>query len=98
MILAALFLVATLVDRPWEYPGHKSRHTHQTDSKRSLLFTVMSYNVLAQNLLEDNVDLYCSSKKDYLSWSYRSCNMLKELSAANADVSALSAYISGSVY
>lgn len=40
-------------------------------------FTVMSYNILAQDLLEDHQDLYVHCPLEVLDWSYR-CNLLLE--------------------
>lgn len=40
-------------------------------------FTVMSYNILAQDLLEANPDLYVHCPLEVLDWSYR-CNLLLE--------------------
>ncbi|XP_054652099.1 protein angel homolog 1 isoform X2 [Dunckerocampus dactyliophorus] len=40
-------------------------------------FTVMSYNILAQDLLEDNMELYRHCRLEVLDWDYR-CNILLE--------------------
>ena len=50
------------------------------------MFTVISYNVLAQNLLEDHLSMYRATDQEHLDWKYRSLNLLKELQAADADV------------
>ncbi|XP_056250252.1 protein angel homolog 1 isoform X2 [Seriola aureovittata] len=42
-----------------------------------MYFTVMSYNILAQDLLEANQELYIHCPLDVLDWSYR-CNLLLE--------------------
>uniref|UniRef100_A0A3P9Q2H0 Angel homolog 1 (Drosophila) n=2 Tax=Poecilia reticulata TaxID=8081 RepID=A0A3P9Q2H0_POERE len=46
-----------------------------TIKKASLDFTVMSYNILAQDLLELNQHLYAHCPLEVLQWSYR-CNLL----------------------
>lgn len=50
-------------------------------------FTILSYNVLAQQLLEDHHYLYRSHDSRALSWDYRSSVLLKEIKEAGADVS-----------
>lgn len=51
-------------------------------------FTVMSYNVLAQQLLENHKYLYRKHDIRALTWEYRSTVLLKEIREADADVSA----------
>lgn len=46
-------------------------------SKASMDFTVMSYNILAQDLLEANQELYTHCPPEVLDWNYR-CNLLLE--------------------
>lgn len=50
-------------------------------------FTIMSYNVLAQKLLEDHKYLYRKHDTRSLAWEFRSKVLLKEIKEANADVS-----------
>ncbi|XP_030627493.1 protein angel homolog 2 [Chanos chanos] len=59
------------VDRGWEEPFD---------------FSVMSYNILSQELLHDNAYLYRHCSLPILDWSYRFSNILKELEQHNADV------------
>ncbi|CAH1792341.1 unnamed protein product, partial [Owenia fusiformis] len=49
-------------------------------------FKVMSYNVLAQNLLEDNSDLYQHCKPEYLEWEFRKENILSQITSKSPDV------------
>ncbi|XP_053568446.1 protein angel homolog 2 [Bombina bombina] len=49
-------------------------------------FTVMSYNILSQDLLEDNFYLYSHCRRPLLFWSYRLPNILKELKEMGADI------------
>ncbi|XP_071161788.1 protein angel homolog 2-like isoform X2 [Mytilus edulis] len=49
-------------------------------------FTIMSYNILAQNLLEDNKYLYRESPQQVLDWKYRSEKLLQEIQALNAEI------------
>lgn len=62
-----------------------SRQRHRAP-KPGLEFSVMSYNVLAQCLLEDNFHLYEHCDPRVLSWDYRRRRLLKEFIAADADV------------
>ncbi|KAG7510094.1 hypothetical protein JOB18_013089 [Solea senegalensis] len=48
-------------------------------TKTSLNFTVMSYNVLAQDLLEANEELYIHCPLEVLDWSYRCSLLLEEI-------------------
>ncbi|XP_076351710.1 protein angel homolog 2-like isoform X1 [Tachypleus tridentatus] len=51
-----------------------------------MLFTVMSYNILAQDLLESNMFLYEHCSPEYLTWEYRKNNLLKEIIKAAVDI------------
>uniref|UniRef100_A0A224ZAC8 Transcriptional effector ccr4 related protein n=1 Tax=Rhipicephalus zambeziensis TaxID=60191 RepID=A0A224ZAC8_9ACAR len=74
----------------------KSRYWVPTDLGRvhggsggsggGLVFTVMSYNVLAQGLLEDNPYLYQHCHEDVLQWPLRRQNLLAELREISADI------------
>lgn len=52
----------------------------------SLKFTVLSYNVLAQHLLEEHTYLYKNVDPDALDWNSRSHRILREVKDAKADV------------
>uniref|UniRef100_T1J976 Endonuclease/exonuclease/phosphatase domain-containing protein n=1 Tax=Strigamia maritima TaxID=126957 RepID=T1J976_STRMM len=49
-------------------------------------FTIMSYNVLAQQLLELNSRLYVHCNQQILSWDYRKQRLLTELQNSDADI------------
>jgi mRNA deadenylase 3'-5' endonuclease subunit Ccr4 len=51
------------------------------------LFTVMSYNVLSQDLLQCHPHLYSKHKQSALKWKHRSKILYSEIQEANADVS-----------
>ncbi|KAM4724508.1 protein angel homolog 1 [Anableps anableps] len=63
--------------RVWEDLDAESESvlTPITIKKASVDFTVMSYNILAQDLLELNNHLYAHCPLEVLQWSYR-CNLL----------------------
>ncbi|GAA6213682.1 protein angel homolog 1 [Lates japonicus] len=48
-------------------------------AKASMDFTVMSYNILAQDLLEANQDLYMHCPLEVLDWNYRCSLLLEEI-------------------
>lgn len=52
-----------------------------------MTFTVMSYNILAQDLLEANEDLYRHSPSKVLDWSFRRTLLVKEIQKWAPDVS-----------
>lgn len=54
---------------------------------KSFDFSLLSYNILAQNLLEKNDFLYDWSDSRVLSWEYRRQLLLNEIKQLNADVS-----------
>lgn len=58
-------------------------------TKSSMEFTVMSYNILAQDLLEANQELYTHCPLEVLDWSYRCSLLLEEIMKWTPDVSQL---------
>lgn len=50
-------------------------------------FSVMSYNILSQELLQDNAYLYRWCNPRVLLWEYRLPNLLAEIQQHDADVS-----------
>lgn len=55
-------------------------------AKNGALIKVLSYNILAQNLLEMHPYLYSYHDPQYLSWDYRSEALIKEFAEFDADV------------
>ncbi|XP_074024756.1 protein angel homolog 2 isoform X3 [Numenius arquata] len=82
--------------RHWEYFCQHTRtmkifENKETDqsnieSEAKFDFTVMSYNILSQNLLEDNSHLYKHCRQRLLIWTYRFPNILQEIKELDADV------------
>lgn len=64
-----------------------SPHTICVDPVSKFDFTVMSYNILAQDLLEINSELYVHCSEALLAWDSRLQNILKELQTWEPDVS-----------
>ncbi|XP_062325923.1 protein angel homolog 1 isoform X2 [Osmerus eperlanus] len=57
-----------------------------SDSRPVFDFTVMSYNILAQDLLETNQHLYSHCPLEALQWDYRFHNLLQELQKWEPDI------------
>lgn len=78
--------------RVWEELGSTStscmsHHTACVDLGSTFDFTVMSYNILAQDLLEANSELYAHCSEAVLAWENRLQNVLGELQTWEPDVS-----------
>ena len=72
--------------RRWKYVS--SRQRREVSKGEALVnFKVASYNVLAQNLLEDHKSLYVHCAAEYLNWEYRKRNLLVEIKQHLPDVS-----------
>uniref|UniRef100_A0A0P6JUX1 Protein angel homolog 2 n=1 Tax=Heterocephalus glaber TaxID=10181 RepID=A0A0P6JUX1_HETGA len=85
------------IERNWEYVcnhnkenakilGDKNVDPKCEDSENNFDFSVMSYNILSQDLLEDNSHLYRHCRRPVLHWSFRFPNILKEIKHFDADV------------
>jgi len=53
-------------------------------------FSVVSYNILAQDLLEQHFDLYGHCDEKHLRWPYRRKNIMHQLNKNSPDVCAFS--------
>ncbi|XP_076464289.1 protein angel homolog 2-like isoform X2 [Babylonia areolata] len=58
----------------------------QGNSRHPVTFTVMSYNILAQDLINLNPDLYTFSSPESLNWEQRRCRLVAEIVYHNADI------------
>ncbi|KAM8819280.1 protein angel homolog 2 isoform 4-T4 [Rhynchonycteris naso] len=85
------------IKRHWEYMCNHNKEKTKIlgdenvdpkceDSENKFDFSVMSYNILSQNLLEDNSHLYRHCQRPVLHWSFRFPNILKEIKHFDADV------------
>lgn len=76
------------LERGWEYTTKGEEHNKSgSNSQHKLVFTLASYNVLAQDLLENNSWLYKHCPQYCLSWDYRWNNLLAEITHRKPDVS-----------
>lgn len=85
-LLAPLSLSA--LRRRWEAPPH-SAGLQPLGGGATFDFSVMSYNILSQELLQDNAYLYRHCDPAVLHWNHRLPNLLAEIQQHDADVSPL---------
>lgn len=74
--------------RMWE-----SAPKAKLSTKPGFIFTVMSYNVLAQDLLMQHPQLYYQHDQNALKWKARWQNIFEEIKKLNPDVSLQKDYI-----
>jgi len=80
--------------RRWESTSYgKKRNVEEQvkgkGSPRAFRFTFVTYNILSQNILENNKDIYDASPPEVLQWDHRKHNLLKEIMHFKADIVAL---------
>lgn len=80
----ALFSSPLELGRRW-YRLHRTCYRQQRS--QNFGFTVVSYNVLADGLLNAHSDLYAGTEQWLQQWEYRRRNLLKEILHYKADVS-----------
>lgn len=74
--------------RRWEYSEKGKYYLQRPDHHQGFTFTVMSYNVLAQELLEQHREMYYGSW-DVLGWKSRKRKLLQEIKVHMPDVSSV---------
>ena len=67
--------------------GRRWHYFHEADQHNGFAFTVVSYNVLADRLLQENFGLYSGYPSWLLDWEYRKRNLMKEILDFRADAS-----------
>ncbi|NXX77958.1 ANGE1 protein, partial [Urocolius indicus] len=73
--------------RDWEDLSDQHCVLEQVSKNTPLFeFRVMSYNILAQDLVEQGHDLYLHCHPDILNWNYRLPNLLQEIQHWDPDV------------
>ena len=70
--------------RQWEFTDYGNKH--HMKAKEGSELSVMSYNILAQDLLEDHPYLYEDRGDNALSWDYRRHRLVQEIKFHQADV------------
>lgn len=66
--------------------GHQFRSTKNKDNPDCLEFSVMTYNVLSQDLIHQNNHLYTHCRRSDLEWPERGLRINKELEESNTDI------------
>ncbi|XP_029984228.1 protein angel homolog 2 isoform X1 [Sphaeramia orbicularis] len=74
------------LQRQWEASPACSADVEPPGVSKAFDFSVMSYNILSQDLLLDNSYLYRHCNPGVLPWEYRLPNLLKEIQQHNADI------------
>ncbi|XP_026197805.1 protein angel homolog 2 isoform X2 [Anabas testudineus] len=74
------------LQRHWETSPDCSAYPQPPESSTAFDFSVMSYNILSQELLQDNVYLYKHCNPCILPWEYRLPNLLAEIQQHDADI------------
>ncbi|CAI9544467.1 unnamed protein product [Staurois parvus] len=74
----------TTTKRKWEDFSHL--YCEPSRGRGKFDFSVLCYNILSQDLLEDNSSLYSHCRRPHLFWNYRLPNILRELEEMNADI------------
>ncbi|XP_047194133.1 protein angel homolog 2 [Hippoglossus stenolepis] len=76
----------TSLQRHWETSPACSTSPQPPGASTVFDFSVMSYNILSQELLQDNVYLYRHCEPGVLPWEYRLPNLLAEIQQHDADI------------
>lgn len=64
----------------------KSAASNKQHHIREFTFKLSTYNLLAPNLLEDNIYLYERINPLYLDWNYRKRKIMEEIESIDSDV------------
>lgn len=83
-LVCCLFACYPVEWRIWEEREERARAVEATSlsppsTEVSVDFTVMSYNILADDLLKANLELYTHCPLEVLDWSYRCTLLLEEI-------------------
>lgn len=77
--------------REWELTPFGNEY-QSSKGREGLPFSLMCYNVLAQELLHDNQYLYRDHSSQVLDWEYRKQKLLQEFDYHQPDVSCKALY------
>ncbi|XP_072895515.1 protein angel homolog 1-like isoform X2 [Hemitrygon akajei] len=75
------------LSRTWE--PLKRQRVDEASKGGLFEFTIMSYNILSQDLLETNKDLYSHCQPEFLTWEFRFQNIMEEFESWDADIMCL---------
>ncbi|XP_040207392.1 protein angel homolog 2 isoform X2 [Rana temporaria] len=77
-------IIESTTTRNWEDFSHL--YCEPPGDRGKFDFSVLCYNILSQDLLEDNSYLYDHCRRPHLFWNFRLPNILKEMEEMNADI------------
>ncbi|CAI9729609.1 Hypothetical predicted protein [Octopus vulgaris] len=75
--------------RHWNWTNFGIKYHQEPRQQCGFEFSIMSYNILAQDLLEYHKYLYTYCKSKILSWEYRRWCLLKEIDTLSPDIMCL---------
>nr|XP_022912231.1 protein angel-like isoform X3 [Onthophagus taurus] len=72
--------------RRWDLTNFGKLYYRQNKTESGVVFTIISYNVLAQDLLMEHPELYNGNDQNALQWDFRYKNLYQEIKEKNGDV------------
>ncbi|XP_078263362.1 protein angel homolog 1-like [Rhinoraja longicauda] len=78
-----------LLARTWENTTQRQGDGDGAGEGSPFEFTVMSYNILSQDLLETNRDLYSHCQPELLKWEFRFQNIMQDFETWDPDIMCL---------
>lgn len=79
---------AEILWREWEdFSAQSDAQGLEAGDGPQFQFTLMSYNILAQDLMQQSSELYLHCHPDILNWNYRFANLMQEFQHWDPDVS-----------
>lgn len=75
--------------RMWEWSDFGLKYRQKRSEYPGVEFSIMSYNLLAQDLLESHPHLYANSNWEVLVWEYRRARLLEEIDEHLPDIMCL---------
>lgn len=86
--LSSLDPFAEILWREWEdFSTQPDAQGLEAGDGPQFQFTLMSYNILAQDLMQQSSELYLHCHPDILNWNYRFANLMQEFQHWDPDVS-----------
>ncbi|XP_022899951.2 protein angel isoform X1 [Onthophagus taurus] len=72
--------------RRWDLTNFGKLYYRQNKTESGVVFTIISYNVLAQDLLMEHPELYNGNDQNALQWDFRYKNLYQEIKEKNGDI------------